>query len=99
MREKFGPDGLAFITVSLDEVTKGIEARAVSVLRGKKVTFATNLLLDEESEFWTKKLHFTTYPCVFVFDRAGKWTMFNSDTKDINYDDVDKLVAELVKPK
>src|SRR2546421_6734235 len=99
MHEKYGKDGLAAVTVSLDEVEKGTEGRVRKVLLARKVTFATHLILDEESEVWMKKLNFTSYPCVFVFDRQGKWTQFNSDTKDVNYDDVDKLVEKLLKAK
>ena len=43
-------------------------------LKKQNATF-TNLVLDEPDEVW-KKFNLTTIPSVYVFDREGKWSLF-----------------------
>ena len=96
MHEKFAEHGVTVITVSLDEPqTKGIQQKLLSFLTKQKATF-TNVILDESQDFWQDKFHFKGPPCVFVFNREGKWKQF----KDIEgYADVEKYIARCLKEK
>jgi hypothetical protein len=56
------------------------------------------VILDEPAEFIQEKLHYVLSPCMFVFNRDGKWTQFNSDDGNkIDYAVVEKLVVESLK--
>ena len=98
MHHKYAKEGLAVISVALDDIHDKDEPDAqknvVNFLRQKKAVF-TNLLLDEPLEFWSEKLRFTLAPCQYVFSRQGKWTQF----KDVKEDVVEKLVVELLREK
>jgi hypothetical protein len=96
MHKKYARDGLAAVSVSVDPLEDGVQERVLKFLQSKGATF-TNLILDEPSEVWQEKLHFASVPTVFVFSRDGKWTQFTEDK--FNYDDVEKLVVELLKKK
>jgi hypothetical protein len=96
LHEKFAKEGVAVITVSLDEPqTAGIHQKVLSFLTKQKAAF-TNVILDENQDFWQDKFHFKGPPCVFVFDREGNWKQF----KDIEgYEEVEKYVARRLKEK
>lgn len=108
MQSKYGKDGLVVMTVSIDPAdpnTKGLTPemrdKVVKMLEKKKVAL-TNLILDEPFETVEKRLRFTIAPAVYVFDRAGKWTMFNPPTKNKEtgaYDELEALVKKLVAGK
>jgi hypothetical protein len=93
MHKKYARDGLAAVSVSLDDPKdkKALE-RVLEFLRKQKATF-TNLVLDEKSEVWQEKLKFDGPPCVFVFDREGTWKKFTSP----DYGEIEKYVAGLLK--
>ncbi len=101
MHRKWAKDGLAAISVNLDdlEIQTAQErlANVKKVLHNKKATIA-NIILDEPVEFWQKKFGLAGYPFVFVFNRQGKWTRFG-DEGEVKYQDVDQLVVELLKEK
>src|SRR5438132_1470420 len=65
MRDKHAKDGLAVITVSLDEdaQTKEGQDKVRKLLESKKATQFTNLILDEKLEFWQQKLKFDGPAC------------------------------------
>jgi hypothetical protein len=93
MHKKYAKDGLAAISVSLDDLKdKKAEERVIEFLRKQKATF-TNLILDEKAEVWQKKLKFDGPPCVFVFNREGKPKKFDAP----DYDEIEKYVDELLK--
>ncbi len=93
MQNKYAKDAFAAISVSLDD-PKDDKARqnVLEFLRKQKATF-TNLILDEKSEVWQQKLKFDGPPCVFVFDREGKWKQYTMP----DYAEIEKYVAELLK--
>jgi hypothetical protein len=93
MHKKYAKDGLAAVSVSLDD-PKDQKARqnVLDFLRKQKATF-TNLILDEKSEVWQEKLKFDGPPCVFVFDRDGKWKKFDSP----DYAEIEKYAIGLLK--
>ena len=56
MHSKYGKDGFAAISVSLDDPNeKGNKEKVVKFLESKKATF-TNLILNEKAEDWQAKL-------------------------------------------
>jgi hypothetical protein len=93
MHNKYAKDGFAAISVSLDDPKdEKARQRVIDFLRKQKATF-TNLILDEKSEVWQEKLKFDGPPCVFVFNRDGKWNKYTSP----DYAEIEKQVAELLK--
>jgi hypothetical protein len=96
MHKKYSANGLAAVSVSLDDPQDSKAMRRVlDFLRKQQATFS-NLVLDEKTEFWQEKLKFDGPPCVFVFDPEGKWKKFEAP---FEYTDVEKYVAELMKGK
>jgi hypothetical protein len=94
MQEKYGKEKFAAVSVSLDDPKEnGTEEKVLKFLKEKKANFA-NVILNEKPEVWQKKLGFDGPPCVFVFNREGKWKKFESP---VEYADVEKYVAELMK--
>ncbi len=72
MHRRFKEQGLVVVTVNLDALTDedAIDG-SVKFLREKKVAIP-NFQLDEEESVWRDKLHDPGFPCLFVFNRAGK---------------------------
>jgi hypothetical protein len=76
-----------------------VKEDALKILKAKNMAF-TNLLLDEEEEFWQKKLDTTGVPCIFVFNREGKYKKFEAaDIDNGGYARIEKLVVEWLKNK
>ncbi len=94
MHQKHAGKGLVAISVSLD--LEEDRARAEKFLVKQNAAF-TNLWLDESQDFWLKKFDISGPPCVYVFDRRGKWVQFKTEgDKEVDYEAVDKLVAKLL---
>jgi len=96
MHHKYGPKGLAVISLTLDDPTdKKAVAAALKFLQEKKAVF-TNVLLDENYGDGFDKLNINTIPAVFLFGPDGKevkrFTMDDPD-KQFTYDQVDKELA------
>ena len=93
MHKKYAKDGLAAISVSLDDPKdQKVRQRVIDFLQKQDASF-TNLILDEKSEVWREKLKIDGPPCVFVFNREGKLKKFDSP----DYVEIEKYVAELLK--
>jgi hypothetical protein len=97
MQKKYAKDGVVAVSVSLDNPNEeGVQEKVRKYLVSQKATF-TNLILDENVELWQKKLKIEGPPCIFVFDKDGKIAKrFDSGE---GYDEVEKLVADLLKKK
>jgi len=96
LHDKYGKQGLVAVSVSLDELgEKGIQEAVLKFLESKKAAF-TNVILDESFEFWSRKFEFSSPPCVYVFNREGKWTRFIGADK---YPDAVKLVDSYMEKK
>lgn len=94
MQKKYATDSLAAVSVSLDDPSDAkLKEKVVKFLESQHATF-TNLILEEKPEVWQNKLKFDGPPCVFVFDRDGKWTKFEGG---FEYTDVENLVKKLLK--
>jgi hypothetical protein len=96
MHKKYARDGFEAVSVSLDDpADKETMQKVARFLESKQATF-TNVVLDEKPEVWQEKLQFDGPPCVFVFNREGKWTKFSPG---FEYGDVEKLVAQYMARK
>jgi hypothetical protein len=95
MHKKYGKDGLAALSVSLDDpADREARGRVQKFLEKQGATF-TNLLLDEKPEEWQKQLKIDGPPCVYVFNRDGS-TALKQSGDDVNYEKVEKEVAKLL---
>ena len=95
MHRRYAKDGFEAVSVSLDDpLDKETMDKIAKFLQSKQATF-TNVVLDEKPEVWQEKLQFDGPPCVFVFNREGKWTRF----MPVDYGDVEKLVAQYMGKK
>lgn len=96
MHKKYGPKGLAVISLSLDDPTddKAV-AEAEAFLKEKKATF-TNVLLKENYGDGYDKLDINTIPAVFLFGPDGKevkrFTM-DDPNDQFTYEDVERDLA------
>jgi thiol-disulfide isomerase/thioredoxin len=99
MQKKYGKDGFAVVSVAVvmdeDAPVDQDRARTMKFLQEQHAT-VTNLLLDEKPATWMAKLRFDSLPCVYVFNREGKWYQFKGE---FQYADVEKQVIELLKGK
>jgi thiol-disulfide isomerase/thioredoxin len=94
MQQKYATNGLAAISVSLDDPSQpGVTEKVLRFLRSQNASF-TNLILDEKPEFWQDKLNFDGPPSVFVFDRQGNIKKQFKD--EFSYAEVEALVKELL---
>lgn len=108
MHNQYASKGLVVVAVSLDqslnldeakpEPLEKVKEKVLTFLTKKNATFI-NLLLDEPLSVWQEKLRFAGAPCVFVFDRQGKWTQFKSDDAEVDPHEVEKLVVKLLQEK
>ena len=102
MHRKYGPKGLAVISLSLDDPSdKAAVAEAERFLKEKKAPF-TNILLDESFGEGFEKLNINAIPAVFIYGPDGKevkrFTM-DDPNNQFTYDEVEKAVAALLGEK
>jgi hypothetical protein len=107
MHQQYAKQGLAVISVSLDRLieddgkpvaaAEAAKARAaVEKFLGSNKAIFTNLLLEEPMDIWKARFGFTAPPCLFVFDRRGKWIRFDSEMDKIDHDTVEKTIVKLL---
>lgn len=104
LHEKYGPKKLACLSLSFDYDGSGkpedVQADVLDFLTKQQAAF-DNLLSSEEAETLLKKLDLPSIPAVYVFDRKGKLAERFDDSHNtsgkFSYDDVETLVARLVK--
>jgi hypothetical protein len=97
MHRQYSSKGVVCLSVSIDEEER--KGAVLAFLQKQNATFP-NYLLNVEQEVWQEKFHVKAPPTVFVFDRDGKLAQ-RFDTEDgrrFTYDDVEKLVKELIRP-
>jgi thiol-disulfide isomerase/thioredoxin len=99
LNQKHAAEGLAAVSVCVAAFDPFEPAKekdlALKFLQDKNATF-TNLILDEAQEVVLERLRIDSIPCVYVFNREGKWYQFKGADK---YGEVEKLVTELLKAK
>jgi thiol-disulfide isomerase/thioredoxin len=107
LHKKYAEKGLAAVSLSFDYEGIGkpqaVEPKVLKFLREKGATF-DNLLSSEESDVLYRKFKLSAVPAVFVYDRQGKLRkrFDNENVKqadEFTYDDVEKLVVELLAEK
>ena len=96
MHAKYAKEGLAAVSVSLDDAREtDTKDKVLKFLQTKNAGF-TNFILDESQEFWQEKFKAIAPPIVFVFNREGKWREFEGAE---HYPEVEKLVIEFLNKK
>jgi hypothetical protein len=99
MHKKFAKDGLVALAVSLDENGRDAKVQA-SVRKWLKGATFPSVILDEDFNWLQKQLRFDSLPCVYVFNRQGKWKLFRDfDDEGKTYHEIEKLVVEWLKEK
>ena len=96
MHNRYAKDGLVCMSVTVDE--KDDRDKALKFLQAQKAEFA-NYWIDEEAEVWSKKLDVSAPPAVIVFGRDGNRAKTFTTEEPFSYEDVEKLVAPLLKEK
>jgi hypothetical protein len=104
MQQKEASRGLVTVTVAVDtfndhSVAK-VKEEAGKFLTRIKADRSVHLVLDHDFGFWSEKFRFSAAPCIYVFDRRGKWTRFGGDDQDgVDYRALDQLVEVLLDEK
>src|SRR4051812_48491739 len=98
MRQKYGPDGVVAIAVSVDDAADAdARKRAEAFLEKVKAQDVVNLLLDEGSDVWQEKLKVEAPPSVFVFDQENRLVLkLTAGKEDPDYKVVEAKVRELL---
>ena len=98
MHNKYKNEGLVAFSCALDNTErKGIQEKLLKFLKEKKATFPNFLLNETDEEVWQGKLKIDGPPAVFVFDPEGKPA--KKFTENFTYEDVEKVVSDLIKKK
>jgi thiol-disulfide isomerase/thioredoxin len=102
MHQKYAKQGLAVISLSLDDPSdKSAVAEAEKFLKDKKAAF-TNVLLDENFGEGFEKLNIGAIPAVFVYGPDGKevkrFTM-DDPNNQFTYEEVEKAINDLLGSK
>jgi thiol-disulfide isomerase/thioredoxin len=95
--------GLVVISVATDDLngdTGDPRPKIVKFLQDKNANFI-NVLLDEPTPVLENKLRVRALPCMYVFDRDGKWRYFigptlQDDTGEIRHAEIEALVKKLL---
>lgn len=101
LHRKFESKGLAVISVALDlleEDPKQVQEKVLRFLKKQQATFP-NLLLHESEDFWQKKFRMDGPPCMYVFNRQGKWTQLSAQELDDQPKRLDRLIEDLLAEK
>ncbi|MFO0865452.1 MAG: hypothetical protein U0744_12505 [Gemmataceae bacterium] len=85
MQSKHGPEGLVILTVSIDDPEE--RDQTLAALKKRNITLP-NYFLHEPPEVWQKRLRFDASPCVYVFDRGGRWEKFEGEEETKQADGV-----------
>src|SRR5436309_3541051 len=103
MHNKYAAQGLVVVSLNLDDPQ---DAKALTdvkdLLAANKMGGLVNVNLDEEQRFWKEKFGIAGVPCIFVFNRAGKWTrllgipQLQDDHGEIRHELLEAFVKELL---
>jgi hypothetical protein len=102
MHHKYQARGLVVISVNLNDAADKEERKeSIKVLRQYKLD-VINVVLDEPQAVWKEKLRVNLGPpCMYVFDRNGKWRMLyggtlQDDEGNVRHEVVEALVKKLL---
>jgi thiol-disulfide isomerase/thioredoxin len=98
LHRKYAKDGLAVVSVSVDDVTDpDVRERVKSFLQQQGAS-CRNLLLAEKPEVWIAKLKMNSVPSMFLFDRDGR--LINRWTGgEIDLGAIEKRITDLLQGK
>ena len=104
MQKKGAGKGLVTVTVAVDtfndHALAKVKDEAGRFLARIGADRSVNLVLDHDFGFWSEKFRFSAAPCIYVFDRRGKWTRFGGDGQEgVDYRALDQLVELLLDEK
>lgn len=97
LHKKYGKDGVVAISVSVDDAKDPETVQRVKEFLQRQGAAFPNLILDEPSDVWHKKLETEGVPCVFVFNR--KREIYRKYGDGVKYSDVEKDVRTLLDQK
>src|SRR6202011_1374928 len=81
MHHKYKAKGLVVISVNLNDANDEDERKETLKVLTKYKLDVINVVLDEPQEVWKEKLRVRLGPpCMYVFDRNGKWRMLYGET-------------------
>ena len=96
LQQKYGKDGLAVVSVSVDDVTDPEVRERVKAFLQQQHATTRNLLLAEKPDIWIAKLKMNSIPSMFLFDRQGR--LINRWTgNDLDLNVIEKRIEELLK--
>jgi thiol-disulfide isomerase/thioredoxin len=103
MHKTYASKGLVIISVATDELdgdTGDPRPKILKFLQSKDAIF-TNVLLDEPNKVLVDKLRVGSLPCLYVFDRDGKWRHFIGDKLvddkgEVRHAEIEALVKSLL---
>jgi hypothetical protein len=94
MHRKYAAKGLVTISLCLDEASERADAEKFLIAKKAEIT---NFWLDEPRAVWAKKFGIEFLPCVFVYDRRGKWIAFKTEgANDVDYAEGEKTIVKLL---
>jgi thiol-disulfide isomerase/thioredoxin len=106
LQKALASQGLVVISVSTDplkaETADNTKRLVLTFLKKNEAAF-TNIILDEPLDVLTKKLRVSSLPCIYVFNREGKWRQFVDEElasqRDPNfrYPGVEAYIMECLK--
>jgi len=105
MHDKYKKQGLVIITVSTDLADRSPDEKPEEVLKKVRKYMSTqpadivHLVLDEPREVIGQRLRFVAAPCLYIFDRQGKWRQLRSDEEAVVPDSIEKQVVPLIDAK
>ena len=107
IQKKWGSRGLVTSSVLIDnyqtQTADQLKSAAGRFLTKIDAGSSINLVLDKDAPFGGDKIRFSAVPCIYVFDRRGKWTRFGGDDAnpldDAAYRTMDQLVETLLDEK
>ncbi|HTU21854.1 MAG TPA: TlpA disulfide reductase family protein, partial [Gemmataceae bacterium] len=96
LHKKYSAQGLAAMSVSLDNGDdKTVRAKVDEFLRKREATF-TNLISQGDPDDWYSSLKIGGIPCVFVFDRDNR-RVKKLVGEQVDYKAIEAEVAKLLK--
>jgi thiol-disulfide isomerase/thioredoxin len=99
MHHKYGPKGLAVVSLSLDDPTDAKAVEAAEKFLQEKKAVMTNVLLNEDFGVGYDKLDIAAIPAVFLYGPDGKevkrFTM-DDPNNQFTYEQVEKEVRSLL---
>lgn len=102
MHKKYADRGIAFASISLDNVGKPKDLAAATEFLTQKQANFTNFVLDESMDDAFEKLDITSIPAVFLFGPDGKVVRrftLDDPNNQFTYEQVEAAVQEFLAGK